>query len=99
MLIPSRAVQCNHICPVYEEHHARITPGSNSHVWDLTIFFLSGLLYLMLVIGWDMQTQGKFDAHTLDAFFAQEPGELFLAPTDALRLSKLRAIITNGSTV
>ncbi|KAH8039882.1 hypothetical protein HPB51_009138 [Rhipicephalus microplus] len=66
-------VPCDHICPVYAEHHGRITPASNSHVWDLTIFFLSGLLYLMLVIGWDMQTQGKFDAHTLDSFFAQEP--------------------------
>ncbi|XP_049520293.1 uncharacterized protein LOC119446700 [Dermacentor silvarum] len=66
-------VRCDHICPVYEEQHSGIAPRSNSHVWDLTIFFLSGLLYLMLVIGWDMQTQGKFDPHTLESFFAQEP--------------------------
>ncbi|XP_065283486.1 phospholipid-transporting ATPase ABCA3-like isoform X2 [Dermacentor albipictus] len=65
-------VRCDHICPVYEEQQG-IAPRSNSHVWDLTIFFLSGLLYLMLVIGWDMQTQGKFDPHTLDSFFAEEP--------------------------
>ncbi|XP_072143183.1 phospholipid-transporting ATPase ABCA3-like isoform X3 [Dermacentor andersoni] len=66
-------VRCDHICPVYEEQHAGIAPSSNSHVWDLTIFFLSGLLYLMLVVGWDMQTQGKFDPHTLESFFAEEP--------------------------
>ncbi|KAH6934494.1 hypothetical protein HPB50_024720 [Hyalomma asiaticum] len=82
-------VRCNYICPVYEEHHSRLAPGSNSHVWDLTIFFLSGLLYLMLVIGWDMQTQGKFDPHTLESFFAQEQVSSALVATEGKGASRV----------
>ncbi|XP_077486818.1 phospholipid-transporting ATPase ABCA3-like [Amblyomma americanum] len=66
-------VTCHRICPVYDGESGGIAPGSKSHIWDLAIFFLSGLLYLVLVIGWDMRTQGSFDLKSLESFFSQEP--------------------------
>ncbi|XP_077535146.1 phospholipid-transporting ATPase ABCA3-like isoform X2 [Haemaphysalis longicornis] len=73
MLMCCAVTSCDKVCPDYESRPGPIL-NSSSHVWDLVILFLSGQLYLMVVVAWDLRSQGRFSPQNLDVFKSSKEG-------------------------
>ncbi|XP_064466837.1 phospholipid-transporting ATPase ABCA3-like [Ornithodoros turicata] len=68
---------CSQKCKVNQQ---TLSLDSKSCIWDFTMLFLSGLLYLMIVISRDMKVKQKFTATDVEEFMksvqeSEEPSE------------------------